>query len=56
MDIAALLVDITSHLNELNLKMQNKDSLFCPYGLRDSFSLRKVDLYTLTMFDATYSG
>ncbi|MBN3306723.1 SCND3 protein, partial [Amia calva] len=59
MDIVAFLVDITSHLNELNVKLQGKNNSVCDLMTAVRSFQRKLEvfvaLHTLTMFGATYS-
>ncbi|KAA8578215.1 hypothetical protein FQN60_005347 [Etheostoma spectabile] len=45
MDIVAFLVDITSHLNELNLKLQGKDSSVCDLMTAVRSFQRKLALF-----------
>lgn len=45
MDIVAFLVDITSHLNELNLKLQGKDNSICELMTAVRSFQRKLEVF-----------
>ncbi|CAJ1074342.1 PREDICTED: SCAN domain-containing protein 3-like [Xyrichtys novacula] len=45
MDIVAFLVDITSHLNKLNLKLQGKDNSICDLMMAVSAFQRKLEVF-----------
>lgn len=54
MDIVAFLVDITSHLNELNLKLQGQDNSVCDLMTAVHAFQRKLGVFEGDLLDCTH--